>query len=340
MAQISIKDIARRADVSIATVSRVLNNKGNVKPATLERVREAMEFYRYEPNQNARALVGGATRTIGICYPNGPIGGYSSLFEDGYSLELMRGVTDLAGESGYSLYLINETASDHAEAGFMKYARQNRVDGLLFLHVNRTRKLYEGLEALRTMRFPFAYAGERLQDTDINVYAHYSEYVRDILLRLIRAGHRQILYAGPSADQRLKAIIKELKKQFPDLTMIFIDLLKLKDDSSLISRLQTVLDENRITACCTPIYSSTVRLLYALASMGIRIPGGLSMTGVVHSAEQLAATSSVSSCLVPAREMGRELARLLMERIEDPGSAPRQADFHPVFHDHGSVAVI
>ncbi len=342
MTQISIKDIAKRADVSIATVSRVLNNKGNVKPATLKRVREAMDFYHYEPNQNARALVGGTTQTIGLFYPAGNAGNYSLLFSEGYTLELLRGVTDQLNETGYSLYLINDpgTGSAGSKAGFLKYVEQNRVDGLIFLHVNGDKAFQAGLDSLRSAGFPFTYAGERINSGDINVYAHYTEYMRNILLQLLEAGHRRILYTGMSSDIRLSGILKELKRRYSDMEIIFEDHAAFMSDSMLKASIEKNILKNRITASFSDLYINTVRILYSFASLGLAVPEDISVAGVVHSQEQLALTANISSALVPSREMGRELARLLLERIKDPDSAPRQADFHPVFYDRGSISSV
>ena len=251
-------------------------------------------------------------------------------------------MTDQLNGTGYSLYLINdtETGSAGSKAGFLKYVEQNRVDGLIFLHVNGDKAFQAGLDSLRSARFPFTYAGERINSGDINVYAHYTEYMRNILLQLLEAGHRQILYTGISSDIRLSGILKELKKHYSDMEITFADHAAFTSDSMLKASIEKNIHKNRITASFSDLYINTVRLLYSFASLGLAVPGDISVAGVVHSQEQLALTANISSALVPSREMGRELARLLLERIKDPDSAPRQADFHPVFYDRGSISSV
>ena len=340
MTQISIKDIAKRADVSIATVSRVLNNMGNVKPATAAKVREAMAYYHFEPNQNARALVGAPTRTIGVY---GPGTSFSRLFENGYSLELLKGQTDHISEMDYSLYMINETPQSAASSSvpaYHRYIRQNRIDGLLLLSVASDKAARSSLDELRRENFPFVYAGERINSSDLNVYAHFNDYTEDVIRRFAEAGHRKILYLAPadSASRRMGAIVRKMLKQYPDLSVKDVFMSPGLSQEEYTGRLRQYITEEGFTAVFSTEGSITNKLLFHLSSLRIRIPEDISVIGIVHSTDDLKETYPVNAYLVPAREMGRELAKLLIEKIQDPVFAPRQTDFQPVYYDHGSVS--
>ncbi len=103
----SIHDVAKRAGVSIATVSRVVNNSAGVKESKVAAVKEALEYYDYQPSQFGRGLVTGTSKMIGVY---SPLAG-GSMFESGYMLECLRGIDNIIRESSYSLLLMNESVS-------------------------------------------------------------------------------------------------------------------------------------------------------------------------------------------------------------------------------------
>jgi LacI family transcriptional regulator len=119
----TIKDVARHAGVSTATVSRVFSRAGGVAGGTCERVQEAARKLGYTPNQTARSLITSKTCCIGILLPD--------LYGDFYS-ELIRGIDQAAQKEGYHLLL----SSMHSEPAEMKAALKmmlGRVDGLVIL---------------------------------------------------------------------------------------------------------------------------------------------------------------------------------------------------------------
>jgi LacI family transcriptional regulator len=102
----SIDDVAQRAGVSTATVSRVLNNPEKVAPATAERVREAIEHLDYRPNQFASGLMTRRSRVIGLVVPDG--------FE-GVTVGMLRLAEDEARRLGFHLLLMTESRLCDAE---------------------------------------------------------------------------------------------------------------------------------------------------------------------------------------------------------------------------------
>nr|WGD68380.1 LacI family DNA-binding transcriptional regulator [Bacillus velezensis] len=100
MSNITIYDVAREANVSMATVSRVVNGNPNVKPTTRKKVLEAIDRLGYRPNAVARGLASKKTTTVGVIIPD-----ISSIF---YS-ELARGIEDIATMYKYNIILSNST---------------------------------------------------------------------------------------------------------------------------------------------------------------------------------------------------------------------------------------
>lgn len=120
---VTIKDVAREADVSVATVSRALNGQDNVAPAVRERVQAVAQRLRYTPHHAARSLSSRRTRTIGVVLPD--------LYGEFFS-ELMFGIDQVAREHGLHL-LVSSYHGDPQEQGDALRAMRGRVDGLLVM---------------------------------------------------------------------------------------------------------------------------------------------------------------------------------------------------------------
>src|SRR5690625_2540836 len=103
---VTIYDVAREANVSMATVSRVVNNNPNVKPSTRKKVLETIERLGYRPNAVARGLASKKTTTVGAIIPD-----ISSIF----FAELARGIEDIATMYKYDIMLSNHEQNKEKE---------------------------------------------------------------------------------------------------------------------------------------------------------------------------------------------------------------------------------
>ncbi len=115
-------DVARAAGVSSMTVSRVVNGNGRVSDETRERVRRAIEELGYQPNQLARSLTQGRTRTIGIVVPD---------ITNPFFPEIVRGAEDAAWEAGYTVALANAVEDPARERAALRNLAGHRVDGVV-----------------------------------------------------------------------------------------------------------------------------------------------------------------------------------------------------------------
>ena len=117
-----IKDVARRAGVSPATVSRVLNNTARVAPPKAAQVHRAIEELGFRPSSLARGLSIGRTGSVGVIAP---------FFSHAGTLARLEGITDAAGGAGYDVMIFNVASPRQRADAFSKFARRDRVDGLV-----------------------------------------------------------------------------------------------------------------------------------------------------------------------------------------------------------------
>ena len=120
--RITIADVAREAGVSRQTVSRALNNKGEISGTTLQHVREVIERLDYRPSSIARGLATRHTRTIGLIVPD---------IANPFFAEIGRGADDAAHEAGYSLLFCNTVEDPQREVDLLRTLEQRAVDGLI-----------------------------------------------------------------------------------------------------------------------------------------------------------------------------------------------------------------
>ena len=121
---VTIYDVAREASVSMATVSRVVNNNPNVKPATRKKVFEAIERLGYRPNAVARGLASKKTTTVGVVIPDISNANYA---------EVARGIEDIANMYHYNIILCNADKKKDKEIRVINTLLEKQVDGLLFM---------------------------------------------------------------------------------------------------------------------------------------------------------------------------------------------------------------
>ncbi|HEY4231175.1 MAG TPA: LacI family DNA-binding transcriptional regulator, partial [Thermoanaerobaculia bacterium] len=120
---VTIRDVARKARVSVATVSRVVTGKQSVREQTRKRIEEAIERLGYAPHGTARSLITRRTNTIGVLLPD--------IYGEFFS-ELIRGIDATMRSHGYHV-LVSGSHGNRDETGAMLRAMRGRVDGLIVL---------------------------------------------------------------------------------------------------------------------------------------------------------------------------------------------------------------
>ncbi|WP_168169750.1 LacI family DNA-binding transcriptional regulator [Candidatus Izimaplasma bacterium ZiA1] len=123
----NIKDVAKKAGVGIATVSRVLNNSGYVKESTSIRIKEAIKELNYIPNEIARSLINQSNKTIAFILPNS-----MHLFFG----ELLYYTEEYLFDMGYKVLLCNSSGKRDKEIYYLEMLKNNRVDGVILLTTN------------------------------------------------------------------------------------------------------------------------------------------------------------------------------------------------------------
>ena len=313
----TIIDVARAAGVSIATVSRVLNNYQHVRPALRERVQAAMDQLGYMPNQQARRLVGAKSGVIGLLVPG---------LGSEYIGEIVRGIDDELSEVECDLMLYNTHRHKSKEEHYARKIANGLADGLLVVVPHLSESYLDGL---RRANFPHV-----LADVDYSNGKSWSVGITnwqgayDAVRYLIELGHRRIamitdLMELTTTTSRVAGYRQALADHGisydPDLVQEdnYIDPQTQAKTEALLKLPQPP------TAIFTTADLSAFRIMEVLRQKNIRIPQDMSLIGFDDIPQAKMVYPRLTTVRHPLYEMGRVAVRHLLEQIEQPGLPPQ-----------------
>ncbi|WP_312460234.1 LacI family DNA-binding transcriptional regulator, partial [Proteiniclasticum sp.] len=186
----SIKDVAREAGVSIATVSRVLNNVDVVNEDTKKKVQDAIKKLSYRPNIVARSLKTQKTKTIGILVPD---------VSNQFYPEVVRGAEDVANIYDYNIILCNSDSDLEKEKEYIRVLKEKMVDGMLYMSSSLEGEILDLIDELelKTVLVETKISGGKLPSVTIdNKKAAY-----DATKYLIDKGNKKVAYIGLKKDR-------------------------------------------------------------------------------------------------------------------------------------------
>ena len=144
--KVTIKDVAKEADVAVSTVSRVISNSSRISIKTKLKVWDAIKKLDYKPNQMARSLATQKTNILAVILPQWVNGSFSNMF----FMQIFKGISSCAKERGYFImYAFKEEDDDN---WMSKFVQSNFVEGVLLFHEEDER---DYIEYLKKIEFPF-----------------------------------------------------------------------------------------------------------------------------------------------------------------------------------------
>jgi DNA-binding LacI/PurR family transcriptional regulator len=327
-------DVARRAGVSISTVSYVLTGTRPVSAQTRERIEAAMAELRYTPNLLARGLRGRKSKIIALVFPSRGRG------IDISSLGYILGASDHAQSMDYHLLLW--TTETDSLAALRTLVGQGLLDGVLLMEV---RIDDPRITVLTDAGIPFAMIGRTGPAIDTAwVDTDFHQCVRVALEHLAGSGHRHVALvnqAAPIIDTGLGGALRIQEAAERNAADLGLELVTVACEStaaggsSLIARL---LDEDpRLTAVLAFNEQASPGIVAGAIARGLRVPGDLSLVTIAMS-EQAALMSVPAMTTVSAdeREMGRLGVELLINRLEGEPGPYTQKLFEGTLHVRGT----
>lgn len=311
---ITIKDVAREAKVSVASVSRALNGNGGVTAATEQRIREVAARLRYVPHGAARSLITRRTHTIGALLPD--------LHGEFFS-ELIRGI-DLEARS-HGLHLLVSSSHDGADdAAAALRAMQGRVDGIVILSSPGVDA--EFLEANLPEGLPSVLLNSDVKSgtaavLNIDNFAGTYAMVR----HLVALGHARIAFVcGPKdnydARQREAGFRAAMAKLAPGEPLRIVSG-NFSESSGYLAARELLAGKTRPQAVFAANDMMAVGCLQAFKEAGLAVPGDIALAGFDDIPIARYVTPPLSTVRVRIAELGKNAMDLLADLMDRPGSS-------------------
>jgi LacI family transcriptional regulator len=308
---VTIGEIAKIAGVSKTTVSRVINNKPDVDPATRERILGLIDKYEFQPNALAVAISQQKSRHIGLLIPHEA----EYVFSNTFYTEVMRGVSTEVDAQDY--YLVMCFAH---EINYLDIYRQKRVDGFILLSPGSFH--HHIIRSLNASEVPFV-STAKVSDEEEMVYVDVDNFYGATLMmeHLISLGHRRIAYIGKptlqSSIDRLNGYRSVLQKyalpEDPTLELVV-------DTSSAESGRNFTLELLKRETPPTAIFLANDVMafgaLQAIQECGMRIPQDISVAGYDDIPFAKYVHPALTTVHQPSYEKGVHAARLLIQQLE------------------------
>jgi DNA-binding LacI/PurR family transcriptional regulator len=312
----TIRDVSRLADVSVATVSAVINGKPPVSEELTRRVRHAIEALNYQPDFLARSLRMQRSHILGIVMPQ---------FASSYYAEVLRGVEDVASRHGYSILVSNSRGDAEQERKEIFALISRRVDGILLAtadpHFAYQRQFTSRFPLVLFDRYPPAFAGTVVATDNEGASFKATNH-------LIRLGHLRIaIIAGTrgisAADERVEGFRRAMSDAGLAIRPEFLKHGDFNMKGGWECALELIKLPSPPTAIFSHNYEMTLGLMRALSEIGVPCPQQVSILGfddfVVGTDGFSWATmfSPKLTCVAqPSYEIGQRAAEALMKKTE------------------------
>ncbi|KUJ68823.1 LacI family transcriptional regulator [Streptomyces albus subsp. albus] len=312
----TMADVARRAGVSVATVSHVLNKTRPVRPGTRQSVLAAIEELDYTHNTLARSLVTARTRSIGLAVS---ASGHPAF------AELLQGVESCALEHGYGLLVADPRDDPGHERTAVGLLHERRVDGVLVAPSANPAAM---LDYLARRRIPAVLLDRAVGDGHDRVRADGSPAVADLVEHLAGLGHVRIgLIAGPAAASGTAERVAGYRTGLRRQGLPYAPELLAQGHSAVegaAGAVHRLLASSRPpTALVTADRTMTVGALRGLREAGCRVPEDMALVCFDDFPWAEVFTPRLTAAARPGREIGARAVRLLLDRLAHPDRPAR-----------------
>lgn len=328
---VTIYDIAKKANVSAMTVSRVINHSDKISEQTRKRVEAIIKELNYIPNSSARSLVSKKTKILTLMITD---------ISNPFFTSVARGAEDKAMQMGYQLILCNSDENIEKESKYIDMLISTGADGVLIAPASDSSK--KNIRKLTKHNIPFVLIDRYINDLRCDqVLSDNETTTRKLMEHLIEQGHRRIaIINGPldvaTSRERQQAYCDTLSSHGLPVNHNLIHQSQFFQDSDVTSKIKRLIDlpiDERPTAIFATSNFLGLNTVKALKKYNIRIPEDMAVVcydGVPNYTENELFLTAAEQ---PSYNFGYMGTQMLIERIEktspaDPRKIVLPAEFH------------
>lgn len=321
----TIYDVARQAQVSPATVSRVLNGRASVDPVLATRVQQAVQDLNYRPNVVARNLRLSQTSLWAVIISD--IG-------NPFFTSMVRGVEDVAQGSGFSVVLCNSDEDPEKEARYVAAAQAQRMAGVVISTSGRPNVINRLVEA----RIPVVAIDRQLRGVSVDTVLVDNVHGAELATtHLLDQGYRRIAcITGPrgisTAAQRLRGYQRAVKSRGHQPTDSLIRFADFREEGGYRAMASLLDGTEPPDAVFVTNNMMTVGAVECLVDRGVKVPAQVGVVGFDDIPWAHLLRPSLTTVSQPTYDLGRAAAVLLSERIANPARPPSTVTLHTGLH--------
>lgn len=313
---VRIVDVAKKAKVSTATVSRVLSKPGTVTEETTEKVLKAIKELNYQPNALARQLRRLETKTVLVVVPD---------ITNTFFSKVLRGIESVAVTNGYQVLLGDAGNDIERENGYLNILRQKKADGIILLTARMKSKSVEEM----AFEYPVVLACEYIEGSTIpTVSIDNISGARKGTEHLINLGHKRIGFiSGPQdsvlGQDRLKGYCQAMKRYNLTVEPILIQ----EGDFSYESGFKIMMKFLALNDPLTAVFAANDEMAFgainAIKSKGLSVPHNISVIGFDDIKFSSIFEPALTTIAQPAFEIGTKAMELLIRLMNKEGGIER-----------------
>jgi LacI family transcriptional regulator/LacI family repressor for deo operon, udp, cdd, tsx, nupC, and nupG len=308
-----MSEVAKRAEVSIATVSRVLNNSDRVKEATRLRILKAIKDLKYQPSRVAKRLRSKSvsSKLLGVLIPD---------IQNPFYVDVLRGIEDIAYKNNYAIIMCNYGQDKKKEIMYLDILQSEAIDGLIAAPVSEND---QQLKSIIKKGFPVVCVDRGLAGIDVDiVWVNNEEGAFIAVSHLVNSGYKRIAYISglpsiPSSRMREKGYRRALEANH-----LFIPELVKYGNSSYESGVTLCAELLDMTNLPDAIFSGnnliTLGALETIHKLKKQIPKDVAIVGFDDMFWSSSLNPPLTAVRQPAYEIGKRAGELLIQRINDP----------------------
>ena len=306
--KITIYDVAREANVSLATVSRVINGSSVVKEATKLRVLEVIERLDFKPNEIARGLAKSKTTTIAVVFPQ-------SLFA--HVKDMIGGIGDTSRTLKYTVtfHTTDDIGEDNMVNELVEKLVKSRADGVILFN---SEYLEEQIKQISKYNIPVVVVGDYVKEAEIGcIHTDVKQAIYDIACRYLEKGMDDILFV--TTHQNLisdEEMISGLKDAYEKYNKTFDQVLESSPDyEESYRQFHEYFKTHKHQVILSTNDKEAVAILNGATENGISIPEEMEVIGMFNTTYALMSKPTLTSINIPIYNMGALAVRLLTKML-------------------------
>lgn len=306
----TIKDVAKMADVSISTVSRVINDSKPVSPEARRRVLHAIDVLDYKPNEVARSLVTKKSNLIGVIVED--IG-------SNFISQILRGVEEVGRMYKYDILLSSSYGDQESEMKFANLLAQKQVEGIIVISNLHNPKLEYKLEE---SKIPYVIISNFYDIEKFSATIDYEKASYDMVNLLIAKGHKNIASLGIRKDydrtfekKKIEGYNRAMEEHGLKKINLFVEGLDSGDVENEGEEIIKTLKKEKITAFFTSYDTIAIHLMNLLLDNNYKTPQDISVTGFGGSYISDIYRPKLTTVKIPYYDIGAVSIRKILKKI-------------------------